>query len=142
MQILNLRELYPDVYKTDVYLNVSDEVYAVFPTYKRAEAAYQRQVYRYKAQYSLDCDNGIENAVLQRLPTPEEVFEKKQLYAQIYAAMIDLPGKQAERIFACFFLDLTPMEISRIEGVHVCRIHCSIRKGLKRLQKQISQIIL
>lgn len=63
MQILNLRELYPDVYKTDVYLNVSDEVYAVFPTYKRAEAAYQRQVYRYKAQYSLDCDNGIENAV-------------------------------------------------------------------------------
>ena len=106
MQILNLRELYPDVYKTDVYLNVSDEVYAVFPTYKRAEAAYQRQVYRYKAQYSLDCDNGIENAVLQRLPTPEEVLEKKQLYAQIYAAMIDLPGKQAERIFACFFLDL------------------------------------
>lgn len=142
MQILNLRELYPDVYKTDVYLNVSDEVYAVFPTYKRAEATYQRQVYRYKAQYSLDCDNGIENAVLQRLPTPEEVFEKKQLYAQIYAAMIDLPGKQAERIFACFFLDLTPMEISRIEGVHVCRIHCSIRKGLKRLQKQISKIIL
>ena len=70
MQILNLRELYPDIYKTDVYLNVSDEVYAVFPTYKRAEAAYQRKVYRYKAQYSLDCDNGIENAVLQRLPTP------------------------------------------------------------------------
>lgn len=141
MQILNLRELYPDVYKTDVYLNVSDEVYVVFPAYKRAEAAYQRKVYRYKAQYSLGCDDGIENAVLQRLPTPQEVLEKKQLYAQIYAAIFDLPSKQAERIFACFFLNLTPMEISRIEGVHVCRIHCSIRKGLKRLRELISKII-
>ena len=36
---------------------------------ERAEAAYDRRMYRYKAYYSLDCDNGIENAILlaQRL---------------------------------------------------------------------------
>lgn len=141
MQILNLRELYPDVYKTDVYLSVSDEVYAVFPACKRAEAAYQRQVYRYKAHYSFDLDNGIENAVIQHLPTPEEMFDEKQLYRQIHAAIMDLPNKQAKRIYAYFFLNLTPMEISRIEGVHICRIHCSIRQGLKRLREPILKII-
>lgn len=32
MQKINLRELYPDIYKTDTYLEVTDEVQAVFPT--------------------------------------------------------------------------------------------------------------
>ena len=39
---------------------------------ERAEAAYERKMYRYKAQYSLDCENGIENAVLLKPQTPEE----------------------------------------------------------------------
>ena len=42
---------------------ISDEVQAVFLADKRAEARYLRQVYNYKAHYSLDCDNGIEKAV-------------------------------------------------------------------------------
>ena len=64
MQKINLRELYPDIYKTDTYLEVTDEVQAVFLADKRAEARYQRQMYNYKAHYSLDCDNGIEKANL------------------------------------------------------------------------------
>ena len=63
MQKINLRELYPDMYKTDTFLEVTDEVQAVFLSDKRAEAAHERQMYRYKAQYSLDCDNGIEDDV-------------------------------------------------------------------------------
>lgn len=59
MQKINLRELYPDVYKTDIYLEVTDEVQEVFLADKRAEARYLRQMYNYKAHYSLDCDNGI-----------------------------------------------------------------------------------
>ena len=58
MHKINLRELYPDMYKTDTFLEVTDEVQAVFLSDKRAEAAHERQMYRYKAQYSLDCDNG------------------------------------------------------------------------------------
>ena len=56
MHKINLRELYPDMYKTDTFLEVTDEVQAVFLSDKRAEAAHERQMYRYKAQYSLDCD--------------------------------------------------------------------------------------
>ena len=34
------------------------------------------KMYRYKAQYSLDCENGIENAVLLKPQTPEMVLEE------------------------------------------------------------------
>ena len=47
----------------------------------------------YKAQYSLDCENGIENAVLRKLETPEMLLEGKQLREQIYAAVMALPEK-------------------------------------------------
>ena len=70
MQKINLRELYPDIYKKDTYLEVTDEVQAVFLADKRAEARYLRQMYNYKAHYSLDCDNGIEKAIVQHPPTP------------------------------------------------------------------------
>ena len=91
MQKINLRELYPDMYKTDTFLEVTDEVQAVFLSDKRAEAAHERQMYRYKAQYSLDCNNGIEDAVVHRSLTPEEVLEEKQLRDQLYAAVMELP---------------------------------------------------
>ena len=57
------------------FLEVTDEVQAVFQSDERAEAAYERKMYRYKAQYSLDCENGIENAVLRKLETPEMLLE-------------------------------------------------------------------
>ena len=43
----------------------------IFRAAERAEAAYDRRMYRYKAYYSLDCDNGIENAILMKPQTPE-----------------------------------------------------------------------
>ena len=60
MQYINLRELYPDVYKTDTLVEVTEEVMAVIQASNRAEATYTRRMYRHKAQYSLDCNNGIE----------------------------------------------------------------------------------
>ena len=66
MKKINLRELYPDVYTTDFFVDVTEEVMETIRAAERAEAAYERKMYRYKAQYSLDCENGIENAVLSR----------------------------------------------------------------------------
>ena len=48
-------------------------------------------MYRYKAQYSLDCENGIENAVLLKPKTPEMLLEEKQLQEQVYSAVMNLP---------------------------------------------------
>ena len=135
MQKINLRELYPDIYKTDTFLEVTDEVQAVFLSDKRAEARYLRRMYNYKAHYSLDCDNGIEKAIVHHLPTPEEILENQQFRDQLYAAVMALPDKQAKRIYARFYLGMTPTEIAKAEGVDVSRVRDSIRRGLKHLAK-------
>ena len=59
MKKVNLRELYPDVYKTDHFVEVTEDVLETIRATERAEAAYDRRMYSYKAYYSLDCDNGI-----------------------------------------------------------------------------------
>ena len=102
---------------------------------ERAEAAYDRRMYRYKAHYSLDCDNGIENAILLKPQTPETLLEEKQLREQLYAAVMALPEKQAKRIYARYYLGMRVSEISAAEGVDPSRVRDSIRRGLKQLAK-------
>ncbi len=85
MKKINLRELYPDVYTTDFFVDVTEEVMETIRAAERAEAAYERKMYRYKAQYSLDCENGIVNAVLLKPKTPEMLLEEKQLQEQVYS---------------------------------------------------------
>ena len=95
MKKVNLRDLYPDVYKNDHFVEVTEDVLETIQSAERAEAAYDRRMYRYKAYYSLDCDNGIENAILMKPQTPEMLLEEKQLREQLYAAVMALPEKQA-----------------------------------------------
>lgn len=135
MQKINLRELYPDVYTMDFYVEVTEEVLETIRAADRAEDAYDRKMYRYKAQYSLDCDNGIENAILLKPQTPEMVLEEKQLREQLYAAVMALPEKQAKRIYARYYLGMTTNEIAWAEGVDPSRVRDSIRRGLKQLAK-------
>ena len=142
MKEVNLRELYPDVYKTDCFVEVTEDVLAVFQNADRAESAYERRMYRYKAQYSLDCSSCMEQFVLQRPPTPEELLEDQQLREQLYAAVIELPEKQAKRIYARFYLGMTSNEIAQAEGVDANRVRQSIRKGLKKLAKNVINKLL
>ena len=138
MQKINLRDLYPDVYKTDVFVDVAEEVLAAIQDQQRADAAYERRKYRHKAHYSLNRDDGIENDALSRPLTPEEVLEQKQLREELYAALMQLPAIQARRIYARFYLDMTVAEIARVEGVDRRRVWDSIRRGLKKLAELIT----
>ena len=79
MKKINLRELYPDVYTTDFLVDVTEEVMEAIRAAERAEAAYDRRMYRYKAYYSLDCDNGIENAILMK-PRYRRCFWRKNSF--------------------------------------------------------------
>ena len=135
MKKINLRELYPDVYTTDFFVDVAEEVMETIRAAERAETAYERKMYRYKAQYSLDCENDIENAVLLKPQTPEMVLEEKQSQEQVYAAVMRLPEKQAKRIYARYYLGMTVNEIAEVEGVDPSRVRDSIRRGLKQLGK-------
>ena len=58
MQTINLKQYYPFCTE-DTFVEVSDEIVEAFLLDKRAEAARERKMYRYKAFYSLDCDDGL-----------------------------------------------------------------------------------
>lgn len=136
MKELNLRIAYPNLYQVDTFVEVTEEVLEVFRAFERAEAAHERKLYRYKAQYSLDYDNGIENTVSLHPSTPEELLEAKQLREQLYSAVMALPEKQAKRIYARFYLGMTVKEIAQAEGVDPRRVRDSIQKGLKKLSEK------
>lgn len=137
MKEINLRDLYPDVYKTDTIVKVTEDVLEVILADQRADAARERQMYRYKAQYSLNYGNGIEKAILSHRLTPEEILEQKQLREELYAAVMELPEMQAKRIYAHFYLGMTPIEIAQAENVDASCVRRSIRNGLKRLAKKL-----
>ena len=92
-------------------------------------------MYRYKAHYSLDCDNSIENAILLKIQTPEMLLEKKKLREQLYAVLMDLPEKQAKRICIRQYLVMRVSEIAVAEGAEPSRVRDSIRRGLKQPAK-------
>ena len=80
MQTINLKQYYPFC-KEDIFVEVSDEIVEAFLLDKRAEAARDRKMFRYKAFYSLDCNDGIENAAIGwAQPSPEDyLMEKEEL---------------------------------------------------------------
>ena len=133
MQKINLRELYPDVYKTDVFVDVAEEVVAAIRGQEQDDAAYERRKFRHKAHYSLNREDGIENDALARPLTPEEVLEQKQLRKEVYTALMQLPSIQARRIYARFYLGMAVKEIAQLEGTDRRRVWESIRRGLKKL---------
>jgi DNA-directed RNA polymerase specialized sigma24 family protein len=97
-------------------------------------------MYRHKAHHSLDCGNGIEKAAVFRTATPGDILEEKQQQERLYAAVTALPEKQAKRIYAHFYLGMTPVEIAHAEGVDPSCVRRSIRNGLKRLTKKVPLI--
>ena len=135
MKKVNLRDLYPDVYKSDHFVEVTEDVLETLRAAERAEVAYDRRMYRYKAHYSLDCDNGIENAILMKPQTPEMLLEEKQLREQLYAAVMALPEKQAKRIYARYYRGMRVSEIAAAEDVATSRLSERIRRRLKQLAK-------
>ena len=140
MKKINLRQQNPEIYKKDPYQEETEELQAVILADKRAEARYLRQMYNYKAHYSLDCDNGIEKAIVQHPPTPEEILEDKQLRDQLYAAVMELPDKQAKWIYAGFYLGMTVKEIAQAEDVDLSWVYKSIKRGLKCLGKNFKNL--
>ena len=133
MKEINLRELYPDIYSADIFVEVTDEVWAAIQTSQRVEATYERQKFRYKAYYSLDHGDGIEGCLLVQPLAPENIIENKWLYIELKNAIRKLPPAQRRRIYARFYLGRTIAEIARKERVDQRRVGKSIQCGLERL---------
>ena len=139
MNEINLRDLYPNTYKTDTYVEVSDDVLEAIKAQERAEAARERKMYRYKAHYSLDRGDGIEHDALYQPQSPEEIILEQTIREKLYAAVMELPEKQARRIYAHFYLGMSKAEIARQEGVAENAVRESINRGLKYLADQMEK---
>lgn len=133
MTTINLREFYP-WYLQDENIEVTDEVAEVLCSDKLYEAAYQRRIKRNKAQYSFDCDDGIEYSACLYEP-PQELLERMEAFCRLCRALNSLPETQGRRIDACIILGKSVKEIAEAEGVHEESVRQSIKRGLERMRE-------
>ena len=135
MQTINLRDLYPDQYTSDYFIEIPDQLAQELHKFELEEASYRLRTYRHHAYYSLDRGDGIENEVLFVASTPDELYEKKLTNQQLYAAISQLPEKQAKRIHAYYFMDMDESAIACAEKVSQQAVHSALCRGLKNLEK-------
>lgn len=140
MTTINLRNYYP-WYKHDEYIEVPDEVAAELEADKQYEASYQRQLFRNKAHYSLDCDDGIEYTACLANPTPQELIERVELFCYLWNALNSLPEIQGRRVEACIILGASYREQARIEGVGKSSIRMSVLYGLENMRKYLKNYL-
>ena len=131
---INLRDYQP-FYKSDFFVEVTNEIFTLLKQLSRKEHADFERRRVYKAYYSLDADDGIEKDVILLVLSPEEIYECKMSKQELYAAINSMPEKQAKRIYAHFFLNMSKAEIARIEGVSKSAVTHSIEQGLKSIEK-------
>ena len=72
-------------YKTDEYIEVTDEVAEELRADKRYEVTHHRRMKRNKANYSLDADDGIEYAACEFQPSPEVALDLMEQYRRLCA---------------------------------------------------------
>ena len=131
----------------EICVEVSDEIVEAFLLDKRAEAARDRKMFRYKAFYSLDCNDGIENAAIGwAQPSPEdhliekeELAEYEELIRRLYEAISSLPSMQARRVHARYMLGMKVKDIAAMEGITPSQAGKSIHAALRRLRRYFAR---
>lgn len=135
---INLRDYY-SFYQNDCFVGVPEEVAEAMQECDRLEKTYQRRMYRNKAQYSLDQGDGIEHDILFVSLSPWEIYERKVTYEQLHAAIASLPDKQAKRIYAHFFMEMSKAAIAKAERVSEKAVRIAIERGLKKIEKILKE---
>lgn len=136
MKIINLKDYYP-FYTQDTFVDVPDELLVILEESAKAEAAYERKKFRYKAHYSLDRGDGIEHDILFVSLSPDEIYERKLTSQQLHAAIASLPDKQAKRIYAHYFMGMSKTAIAKSEGVSEKAVRIGIERGLHTIEKYL-----
>ena len=139
MKTVNLRDFYQSIYDHDCLYEVPDEVAELLILYKRREEAHRRLTYEYRAFFSLDCCDGIENEAVHNSPSAEEIFFRYADNVELCAALQRLTDKQLRRLYARYFLNMKYTDIAKRENVNESTIRCSIQSALSRLEKSIKK---
>ena len=137
MKTINLRDFYSSIYSADCLCDVPDEVAELLFLYRRFEEAQRRLIYKHRAHYSLDRDDGIENAAILFTPSVHEIFEQNTIRRALYTAIQDLSDKQLKRLYARFFLDLNYAQIAQLEHIDESAVRRSVNRALAQLKKRL-----
>ena len=136
MTTINLKDFYY-WYTQDQFIEVTEEVAEALRASVRYEAAYQRRLSRHKAQYSLDCEDGIEYSACLHEPTPQELMDRVDLFVRLWNALNSLPEIQGRRVDAHLILGKSFRRIAREEGVSKSAVRDSIHCGLESMKKYL-----
>lgn len=139
MKFIDLRKEYPHLDSTYSEYPVSYKIGAVFEEYRLAEQALEKRRTRNGDVVSLDSDPGIEAHIADHQPGPEDETIKHIQNEALYKAMRSISRKQAERIYAYYFMDMTLDEIAAAECVSKSAIRKSIILGKTELKKILLQ---
>lgn len=134
---INLREFYPERYRSDYFVEVPDEVAELLILLRRHEQSQRRRIYKHKAHYSLDIYEIVERKVVLQTPSAEEVFAHLTEQKLLYDALSILTEKQRFRLYARFFLNMSYSKIAGQEGVDVSTVRKSVQQALRKLQSQM-----
>ena len=135
MKYIDLRREYPHLDSTYSEYPVSYEINAMFEQYRLADQALEKRRSRNGDVVSLDSEPGVEAHILERVPGPEEEVMRHIQNEELYKAMRSIPRKQADRIYAYYFMEMTLEEIAAADGTSIQAAYYSIQVGKKNLKK-------
>ena len=133
MTTINLRDFYPWC-KKDMFVEITDEMLEAMKAADRQESAYKRRTYRYKAHYTLDIGDGIENECVIKPETPEEIYIREEATRELFAAIGQLTEIQQRRLIAYYFEGMNFRQIAEMEGVNHGSVTQSVKAALKKLK--------
>lgn len=147
MTVINLRKYYYPIYKKGTFVKVPDEVAEALLLMRREENNRERKLWYYKAYFSLDCEDGIENyAIGWEHPSPEDIMIAAEestahdlLLQHLSEAFSILTPTQMRRVHARYMLGMKMREIAVLEGVSPSQVSDSIRGAVKKLQKHFKK---
>ena len=140
MTTINLKDFYY-WYTQDQFIEVTEEVAEALRASVRYEAAYQRRLTRHKAQYSLDCEDGIEYSACLHEPTPQELLERMELFIRLWNALNSLPEIQGRRVDAHLILGKSYRQIAREQGVDKSAVRHSVKSGKAAMRKYLKKVL-
>lgn len=143
MTVINLKRYYYPVVKTDVFVEVPDEIADALLHLRREENNRKSKMFYHKAYFSLDCEDGIENkAIGWAQPSPEDYMIQAEdeaahelLLEHLREAIGQLTPTQARRLHMRYMLQMKYLEIAETEGISPTQASDSVRRAVKRLQR-------
>lgn len=143
MTVINLKRYYYPLVKTDVFVEVPDEIADALLHLRREENNRKSKMFYHKAYFSLDCEDGIENeAIGWAQPSPEDYMIQAEdeaahelLLEHLREAIGQLTPTQARRLHMRYMLEMKYREIAEAEGIGQTQASDSVRRAVKKLQK-------